>query len=960
MSLNNSKKVIKQNVSPLDGEWISLDLETTGLSPVKDEIIEIGAVRFRDRKCVEKFSSFVKPSQKLGNFVKTLTGIKQSDVDGAPDVKSVLKILQKFIGDSEVIGHNIQFDVNFLLEDELLLPGNKIDTLDLAHTLLPDVESFTLESLKLNFSIESSRSHRALDDAIAAGELYLQLGSIAEKLDLIVLKEIEQLSLRSSWGLHSFWDRIIDYKMNDEFSNEIVSDFGVKYRGVNISRFAKEKVSKLDDDIPKEINQHQDGHFGLVQRVFGNEGRLNDVLSSFEYRPEQEKMAEKIFESMSSEENLIVEAGTGVGKTLAYLIPSIVYSISNNKRVVISTNTINLQNQLISKDLPLALSAVGLVDKDFLKSFKFCELKGRGNYLCFKGLDKAIMDKNISIDSAKLMSKVLVWLTKTQSGDRSEIGLISSKYSDYWSRISAKEEKDCIGVNGVCFLKQARQTAFESNIVVVNHSLLISDIVSGGTLIPEYDLLIIDEGQDIEKVSTKHFGFELSQSNLEDVFVRISEYSDLLKTFDFKSKLDLSDISDVNSFSENLRTTSLNVVKSLKELFKEIEIFFTEEAKDFNKKECVRITETVRSLPIWSEIEKLWEDFNNDGDLLLINLSKLREKFDLDKYRDDSKLGALISDVSRYKKLVEDFKAQMKEFFPHPEKNGIYWVSDLVRSNRNLVLNKAPFNVSEYLENNLFQQKKSVVITGATLSDGSGFDYIKDKLGFDNSTEMLLGSPFDYQKSVLVCVPEDIPNPKEYDFQLALEQSIYYSVLATNGRALVLFTSNASLNRTARALKKSLMPQGINVFAQGIDGNATQVVKKFLRSKDSVLFGTSSLWEGVDIQGDSLKLVIMTKLPFDVPTDPIISARSEVYDEPFTQYSIPEALIKFRQGFGRLIRKKDDRGVFIILDKRIINNSYGKLFFQSLPDTNFKKTKIGMLDNEIMGWLSSNELENSK
>jgi len=955
MSEKNSKNVIYDNVSPLDIEWVALDLETTGLSPGKDEIIEVGAVKFRNRKCVDKFDSFVKPSQKLGNFVKTLTGIQQSDVDYAPDVNSVLEILKIFIGDSEVIGHNIQFDINFLSENELLLPGGSIDTLDLAHTLLSDVDSFTLESLKLNFGIESSRSHRALDDAIAAGQLYLELGSIAEGLDLDVLKEIEQLSLHSSWELKSFWSRIIDCKMDGKSSNEIGSDFDMKYRGISISKFAMERAPKFDDVESNEINDDIKDYFSFTKKVFGNEGRLSEVLNSFEYRPEQVKMSVKIFEAMLYEENLIVEAGTGVGKTLAYLIPSILYSIINNKRVVISTNTINLQSQLVSKDLPFALSAIELIDKDLLKSFKFCELKGRENYLCFRGLDKAITDKNISVDSAKLMSKVLVWLTKTQSGDRSEIGLISSKYLDYWRNISAKDEKDCTGINGVCFLKKARQNAFESNIVIVNHSLLISDIVSGGTLIPEYDLLIIDEGQDIERVSTKHFGFQLSQSNLQDLFARISEYSELLKKFDFKVKLNTSDESDRDNFSKNIQNSSLNAVTSLKKLFKEIEIFFIQESGNFNKKEGVRITETVRSFPIWSEIEKLWEDFNNDEDILLSDLSKLRQKFDLDQYRDDPKMRVAISDISKCKKLAEDFKIQMKEFFPHPEGNGIYWISNPSKNNRNFVLNKAPFNVSEYLENNLFKQKKAVVITGATLSNGSGFEYIKDKLGFHNSEEMLLGSPFDYQKSVLVCVPEDIPNPKEYDYQLALEQSIYYSVIATKGRALVLFTSNASLNKTARALKKSLMPEGINVFSQGIDGNATQVVKKFLRSKDAVLFGTSSLWEGVDIQGDSLKLVIMAKLPFDVPTDPIISARSEIYDEPFTQYSIPEALIKFRQGFGRLIRKKDAKGVFIILDNRIINNSYGKLFFEALPTVNFKKTKIPMLDHEIRGWLYSNE-----
>ena len=223
MSLKNSKNIVGDKISPLDGEWVAFDLETTGLSPTKDEIIEVGAVKFRDRKCVEKFCSFVKPSQKLGNFVKTLTGIQQSDVDDAPDVESVLKILRKFIGDSEVIGHNVQFDINFLSQNELILSGGNIDTLDLAHTLLPDVESFTLESLKLNFGIESARSHRALDDAFATGQLFIELGSIAEDLDLVILKEIEQLSLRSSWNLQKFWISMIDYKMDKKFSNKIAN-----------------------------------------------------------------------------------------------------------------------------------------------------------------------------------------------------------------------------------------------------------------------------------------------------------------------------------------------------------------------------------------------------------------------------------------------------------------------------------------------------------------------------------------------------------------------------------------------------------------------------------------------------------------------------------------------------------------------------------------------------------------
>ena len=950
MYLNKTTKQQNKNNLILAGEWIAIDLETTGLSPYKDEIIEIGAVKFRDGECVDTFNSFVNTSQKLGAFVKSLTGIQQSDVDNAPDIESVLATLKIFIGDSEIIGHNVQFDINFLSENGLELSGDKIDTLDLAHTLLPDVQSFTLESLKLHFGIVSSKAHRALDDAIAAGELYLKLVSIAENLNLFVLKEIEQLSLRSSWQLRKFWGRVVNCKMDKTFSNEIKNDVEVKYRGVNISRFSKEKISKSKDQISDEMNQD---YFDWMEKFFGEEGLLNDVLDSFEFRPEQLQMAKKIFESMENQGNLIVEAGTGVGKTLAYLIPSIVFAATNNKRIVISTNTINLQSQLVNKDLPLAMNAIGSIDQNFLKGFKFCELKGRENYLCFRGLDKAITEKNISVDKAKLLSKVLVWLTNTQYGDRSEIGLISSKYLDFWARISARDEKDCVGINGACFLKQARQNAYESNIIVVNHSLLISDMISGSTLIPEYDLLIIDEGQDIERVSTNHFGFELNQSSSHDLFIRLFDNVEMLKSFDLKVQFESAEISEISDLCEDMKTNTLSIVDSLKKLFKEIELFFEQGSKDFNRKECIRITNTIRSLPIWSDIENLWEDFNNYIDSLINNFSKLRLKFDGEN-NNDSKLTALISDIFKYKNLVEDLKIQMLEFFPHPDENGIYWISDSPGNSSNLILNKAPFNVSEYLHKNLFEQKKSVIITGATLSDGNGFEYIKEKLGFQNAQEMLLGSPFDYKKSVLVCVPEDIPNPKEFDYQLALEESIYYSVIATKGRALVLFTSNISLNKTARSLKKSLMPHGINVFAQGIDGSATQVLNKFLRSKKSVLFGTSSLWEGVDIDGDFLKLVIMTKLPFDVPTDPIIAARSEIFDEPFTQYSIPEALIKFRQGFGRLIRKKDDVGVFIILDNRIIKNHYGKLFFESLPEINLKRTKIGMLDNEITHWISDN------
>ena len=366
----------------------------------------------------------------------------------------------------------------------------------------------------------------------------------------------------------------------------------------------------------------------------------------------------------------------------------------------------------------------------------------------------------------------------------------------------------------------------------------------------------------------------------------------------------------------------------------------------------LRVTQSTRSQPDWSGVEVQWENVD-------IGLLRLRSELEglvtaMEGLEDAQVLDhdSLLMELDGLRQATSVLRDRLREFVPEPKDDGIYWLRRPPGAD-DIVLHGAPLDVGEQLEKLLYSQKSSIVLTGATLSVDGSFDHIRERTGFGDSEGLLLGSPFDYPKAALLCVPQDIPEPGIWEHQATVDAAVVGAVEAAGGRTMALFTSYSSLNATSRAVRGRLQSGGFNVLAQGVDGTPNQVLRTFMEEPRSVLLGTSSFWEGVDLAGDALQVLLVAKLPFSVPTDPVFEARSELYENPFYEYALPQAVLRLRQGFGRLIRSKTDRGVVVILDRRITSRRYGQVFRDSLPPVTLRLCRLDGMASEIRRWLEA-------
>ena len=940
--------LFQHDLHPLQDVWVSLDLETTGLSADSDEIIEIGAVKFKGDNSIETFQSFVNPNRELSSFISSYTGISQDQVDNAVQFSSIAPGLISFIGKAPIVGHNIAFDIGFLSSKGLKLSNPLCDTWDLAYVLLPEIQEYSLSRLASTLGINHPRPHRAVDDAVVTSEVFNRLVHIAEALDSSVLDEMSKLAAKSDWVVSYLLQKLQVFRDNPTSGlQKRYSDPGVA--GMDLSdlrsRF-QHQASLKQNSNSKDIDVEQ------CVALLSKGSHLSTTMPGFEERVEQFAMARSVCEVINGGGRLIVEAGTGVGKSLAYLVPAVMYALLNNKRVLVSTNTINLQEQLLTKDIPAmieGLDSAGVISMDELK---YCVLKGRNNYLCLRRWFNLSTSEGLSEDEARILSKILVWLQSTETGDRNQLNLGSRNASLPWNRLSAQGAQECIGVSGVCFLRAARDQASASHLVIVNHALLMSDIGSSRSLLPDYDILIVDEAHHLEDQATTLLGFELGQRGIDEHLQTIlGEQSLMNKALSATSRPEIAESrrKDIGDAIEQVNDAIPQLRENIALMFAQIDSLVSDQddRARFNEK---RITISTRSQPDWSQLEIQWENV----DVLLDNLQSLVSTF-LNSMQGLDEAGihdyeSIISETGAFLQSNNEIRDRLRQFIPNPEKDTVYWTTRSRRSN-DLILRAAPLHVGSELEKRLFSQKETVVLTSATLSTEGSFDHIVERTGFSNAKELLLGSPFDYPNSALMCVPTDVPEPSSKEYQSAIEQTIVDSTIAADGRSMALFTSHSSLRATAVGIRSELQSHGIEVFAQGLDGTPYQVLDRFVKNPRSVLLGTSSFWEGVDLAGESLKVLLMTRLPFDVPSEPVFEARSELYDDSFNAYAIPKAILRLRQGFGRLIRTKTDKGVVVVLDKRMISRRYGKLFVNSLPDVTLQQIGMDELSDQIKEWL---------
>lgn len=943
-----------QHTDPAEDVWVAFDLETTGLNADKDAIIEIGAVKFQGGRTLDTFETFVNPQRRISPFISNLTGIRQRDLDRAVTIERVAASFATFVGASPLIAHNADFDLGFLRSSGIELTNPVVDTYDLAYVVRPNAPSYSLESMAQRLELPHDRPHRALDDAIAAKMLFLSMLEDASSLDPYTLAAMQRLAQASNWSL--------TYLLNSIAANPHAPQTAVRLepaegdmdaadgtKNIGINGLDMQRISRRmhSGGVLRERETVTAIDAAMVTAMFSEGGALSQALDGFEARAEQAEMAQAVTEAINDGERIIIEAGTGVGKSLAYLLPAALYALANGKRVVISTNTINLQEQLLQKDVPILVNALKSVEGGG-EGLRFTPLKGRANYLCMRRWNTMSTSPDPTSDEARMLAKTMLWLQSTASGDRAEINLGHPRAAAPWERLSANNARGCLRNESVCFLRSARERAAASHLVIVNHALLLADATVGRTIIPDYDVLIIDEAHHLEEEATKHLGFELTRAGFNDHLQNLSGEAGIHNQAITAFRTATMDTTDRRETVETVADEIARLLPRTRDSIARLMVGLEGMAQQPNSPyaQQTRITRGTRANPKWSELEISWEN----ADLALGELG--RQLATLQRALADLEEAGLLN----YESLVNDMedaaqqndtlRRQLKEFVVAPEDDAIYWLT-LSARRAELSLHAAPLHVSEQLDELVFSQTRSVIMTSATLSTEQKFEHIIERTGFKDARELLLGSPFDYPSAAVLCLPKDMPEPRSWAYQDALEAAIKDAAIAAEGRTMALFTSYSALRSTASSIKDDLKARGIEVLQQGADGPPAQVVRRFMQNPRSVLLGTASFWEGVDLAGDTLSVLIVARLPFNVPSEPVFQARSELYDNAFMQYAVPQAILRLRQGFGRLIRTKTDRGAVIILDRRVTASRYGSAFLRSLPPARHVSCELYQLPDII-------------
>ena len=912
-------------------EWVAIDLETTGLSDRRDAIIEVGAVRFTTDRTLDEFQTFVNPRRKLQPFIRSLTGITQKQVDDAPSFSAVAPEFERFIRGATPVLHNAPFDLGFLRRNGVEVTPRVCDTWELAYLARPSAGSYALEELVYLLGIESDGAHRALADARAVRDVLLTLLPELARLDPTLLDEYRRLSDLSGWDVDTLLNAVEELAPPRPALSAPSPPSAIG--GIDTRELSRRLAR------PKAIQPEEAGYAlnaDMIADALSAGNGFARRVPNFEERPEQRRMAAAVADKINAGGKLMVEAGTGVGKSLAYLLPAALYAVRNGARVVVSTATIALQEQLISKDLPMVKDALAEIDPDAADQLRFTSLKGRSNYLCYKRWNQARRADDVDEGAARVIAKTLGWLPDTQTGDRGEINLGHYRAAASWDRLSASRALECPAQSGgPCFLRAARQDAAASHIVVVNHALLISDLVAGGSAIPDYGILIMDEAHNLEDQATDQLAFTISNRRLNDVLDELTGERGLL----FRGRVASSRVSDDKRRDDF--DAAHNVIQSrhsdLRAEFAQLLARVSEAAppdrwqRQSDYASETRITEKSRASDEWDSIAPSWQN----AEILIADLAaavvKMRGAFVGIEPNTIPDQDSLTSDLERVGHGLNEIRAQLGEILSDPQETGIYWVRR-ERNSTNVILNRAPLHVGDTLNKLLYEENDTVILTSATLTIAGSLDHAAERLGLADAEQLVLGSPFDYYNSALLYAPRDVPDPRSPDFQSRVEREVADAAIAAGGRTMALFTSYAALTATANAIKGPLARAGISVIAQSGSTSNRITARRFMDEPRSVLLGTSSFWEGVDFPGDALTVLVVARLPFPVPSDPIVQARSEQYDNGFMGYLLPQAALKFRQGFGRLIRSTTDRGVVMVLDSRIVNSRYGRQFIESLPN----------------------------
>ncbi len=914
-------------------EFVALDLETTGLDAEIHRIIEVGAVRFRNGKEVDVFEQLVNPGEPLPPFITELTGLTDDDLQSQPPFSTVAKKLLEFIDTSPIVGQNVSFDLGFLASEGRRLDNTKgrrnpfsfskhevLDTAQLCRIFWPEWPRFGLALLAERFGIEQVSKHRAVADARTTGSI---LCKIIEQLPHRVWEEMARdLAYLSRGTFHRserFFIRLEELAAGIEPPEDVVRQF--------------EQVADTHEKMAEELPS--------LEEVFDEQGLLEKVLLNYELRPAQLQMAQAVKASLEQNEILLCEAPTGVGKSLAYLIAAALWTVDNTdeaRQVFVSSHTKALQEQLHRKEMHTL--------HDLRIPIRSAILKGRKNYLCCRRLRSVIREAPAQLsdeDRLRLMP-LIRWAATTTNGDISEIGSFRPETAPWlWAQVCSDatscSRSNC-GTSKGCFYRIAQERASKAQIVFINHALLFSDPARFALKPAPFRKFVLDEGHHIERAAASAASIELDSFRFRSALMwLLEERADrgLLTRLSSALSRKAASNNEAKKLTMELREHTANLYSAIRSCFDELaSVLPSKEAVGISKirfRHGDRIHQTLSEQG--NSLLLQWREFIGEFQKLLRLLSE--------STGEDSISRELLLELRSSLERLSETEQALQRIFDATDDEWVYWTQTHMNNRGRIVsLHGCPILIGTVLENNFWPLVDTGVVTSATLATDGMFEHCKTNLGLEDVpkerlSETILTSPFDLKEQMRLFAPVYFPNPRgQSDAWMSHIRQLITEVMRRQRRGtLVLTTSLKLLDYLATELTPIAKAEQRTLLAQGRDGAPAKLLEEFRKRKDAILLGAANFWEGIDVVGEALEILIVTRLPFDVPTEPWIASRLDKFSDAgvdaFQKLSLPEAVLRLRQGLGRLIRHRDDRGIAIITDSRVFTTRFGALIRSELP-----------------------------
>lgn len=925
--------------------FVALDLETTGLDPEADHIIEVGAVRFEHGRETASYQCLVDPGHPIPLRVQRLTGITAQDLQGAVNWQKALDGLLAFCAGLPVVAYHAGFDLAFV-GNRLQRAGQAptwsqvVDCLELARLAMPTLGDYRLQAVAGHLGLAPAR-HRAGDDARVCGEAFVELAARLEQLPAWALKEILAIMGGLPWPLRP-----------------LVEEAWARGRPAPAVAKTPRDGSLRGEDGERSYRAVD---ADLVAGYLLPGSALAQKFPRFEHRPQQVHMLKVVAEALNEGRVALVEAGTGTGKSLAYLLPAVCWAVANEAPVVISTHTINLQEQLVEKDIPLVRQCLEL-------PFRVAVVKGRANYLCLNKWEELRRAGRILLDGeeARWQARVVAWLGTTRTGDKSELNL-PPRGEELWSLVGSDSDY-CRGTDcprrEECYVQAARRAAAQAHLVVVNHALLISDLGAGKLVLPAHRHLVLDEAHHLEDVATEHMTEEAG-------FYAFARVLDALGSTAGGALGRVHYYLAQDGNSSGAAALCARLQQQLAELRARAGSLFTQLSAMVDQAQgggepgyppSRRLRPTTESGEEWTrgmERAQLLEETVAGLEGAMEGIRECGEGR-------EGEAGAALAYLERLVQALQRLAHPVSLLIQGDEAAYVFW---LELRQGGATLRVAPLEVGPLLFRRLFEPLRGVVLTSATLGIGGKFGYFRERVGLDaRAGDLILetiGSPFCYHRQALVALPTGFPQPQDQgsgEFARAVEAFLARLLPVAKGRTLVLFTSHRLMREVYSRLRAPMEVEDICLLAQGIDGSRSRLLEEFRTAQRTALLGSGSFWEGVDVPGEALSCVVMVRLPFTTPTSPVFAARTEAMERrglpAFRRLALPQAVLRFRQGFGRLIRSEQDRGVVIVLDPRVSGNNsrYGREFIASLPGPQLLEAPEQQVLEAVGSWLEAGVL----